>query len=249
MSECWFFFYLSNHGIASKLIERVYEQAKRFFSQSIEDKMKLYIGSCPCGNNRGYTPMFEEKLSPKGDLKEGFDIAMELLADDQDRIERGALLYGPNFWPNNFEGYFFYFQKDHPFQRISLGFRECIYDEYYLQMVSLGHRVLEAFALALHLPLNYFQSMCRKPMVTMRLLHYPPQPIILDEDQLGCGAHTDYECFTLLSQSNQSGLQVMNNQGQWINAKPIEKYLRREYRRSYATMDRRSIQINCSSCY
>jgi isopenicillin N synthase-like dioxygenase len=88
-------------------------------------------------------------------------------------------------------------------------------------MVALGRRVLEAFALALHLPWNYFQSMCQKPMVTMRLLHYPPQPIILDEDQLGCGAHTDYECFTLLSQSNQSGLQVQNNQGEWINAQPI----------------------------
>jgi isopenicillin N synthase-like dioxygenase len=89
-------------------------------------------------------------------------------------------------------------------------------------MVSLGHQVLEAFALSLNLPSNYFKSMCQKPMVTMRLLHYPPQPIILDPDQLGCGAHTDYECFTLLSQSNQSGLQVLNNQGEWINASPIE---------------------------
>jgi isopenicillin N synthase-like dioxygenase len=88
-------------------------------------------------------------------------------------------------------------------------------------MVSLGHRVLEAFALALDLPSNYFKSMCQKPMVTMRLLHYPPQSIVVHEDQLGCGAHTDYECFTLLSQSNQSGLQVLNNKGEWIDASPI----------------------------
>ncbi|CAF4868641.1 unnamed protein product, partial [Rotaria sp. Silwood2] len=40
-------------------------------------------------------------LSLKGDLKEGFDLAMELPADDKDRIERGASLYGPNFWPDN----------------------------------------------------------------------------------------------------------------------------------------------------
>ena len=98
------FFYLSNHGISSELIERVYDQAKRFFSQSLDDKMKLYIGACPYGNNRGYTPMLEEKLSPKGDLKEGFDLAMELPPDDKDRVERGASLYGPNFWPENFEG-------------------------------------------------------------------------------------------------------------------------------------------------
>ncbi|UJR24682.1 hypothetical protein I4U23_006055 [Adineta vaga] len=198
------FFYLSNHDVPASLTERVYKEAERFFSQSIEEKMKLYIGSCPCENNRGYTPMFEEKLSLKGDLKEGFDLARELPVDDKDRVERGATLYGPNFWPENLPG-----------------FRECVYDEYYLTMVSLGHRVLEAFALSLHLPFDYFKSMCQKPMVTMRLLHYPPQPVVLDEDQLGCGAHTDYECFTLLSQSNHSGLQVLNNQGQWIDATPI----------------------------
>ena len=98
------FFYLSNHGIPSITIENVYKQAKRFFSQSIEEKMKLYIGSCPFNNNRGYTPFFEEKLSLKGDIKEGFDLAMELPENDQDRIERGATLYGPNFWPDNLPG-------------------------------------------------------------------------------------------------------------------------------------------------
>ena len=98
------FFYLSNHGVPLSVIERVYEQAKQFFSQSTEEKMKVYIGSCPYGNNRGYTPRFEEKLSSKGDLKEGFDIAMELTENDEDRIERGALLYGPNFWPDNLNG-------------------------------------------------------------------------------------------------------------------------------------------------
>lgn len=98
------FFYILNHGIPSSVLDRVYDQAKKFFSQSIEEKMKMYIGSCPCGNNRGYTPMYEEKLSPKGDIKEGFDIALELPADDKDRIERGASLYGPNFWPENLPG-------------------------------------------------------------------------------------------------------------------------------------------------
>ncbi|CAF3674932.1 unnamed protein product [Rotaria socialis] len=61
-----------------------------------------------------------EKLSPKDDLKEGFDLVMELPADDKDRIERGAILYGPNFWPDNLHG-----------------FRECIYSEFYLKMLSL----------------------------------------------------------------------------------------------------------------
>ncbi|CAM4988195.1 unnamed protein product, partial [Rotaria socialis] len=57
-------------------------------------------------------------------------------------------------------------------------FRECIYSEFYLKMLSLGKKLFEAFALSLNLPSNYFKSMCQKPMVTMRLLHYPPQTII-----------------------------------------------------------------------
>ncbi|CAF1539109.1 unnamed protein product, partial [Didymodactylos carnosus] len=143
---------------------------------------------------RGYTPMFEERLSPKGDLKEGFDLAMESPADDKDRIKRGASLYRPNFWPDNLEE-----------------FCECIYDQYYLTMVSLSQRLLEAFILALGLPYDYFKSMCQKPMVSMHLLYYLPQPIFIDEDQFGCGAHTGYECFALLS---QSGFQVLNNKAE-----------------------------------
>ncbi len=100
----FFFGLLKHHVYHRHLMKDVYEQARRFFSQSIEEKIKLCIDSCLYGNNRGYTPMFEEKLSLKGDLKEGFDLAMELPADDKDRIERGALLYGPNFWPDNLQG-------------------------------------------------------------------------------------------------------------------------------------------------
>ncbi|CAF1035011.1 unnamed protein product [Didymodactylos carnosus] len=197
------FFYIKNHGISSDLISRVYEQARRFFSLPIEEKMLIYIGLTSL--NRGYTPIYEEKLSLKGDLKEGFDCANELEENDVDRVERGAQLHGPNVWPKNLQG-----------------FKECVYDEYYLSVLKLAHRLLKSFALALNLPENYFESITQKPMGTLRLLYYPPQPPIIDPDQLGCGSHTDYECFTLLSQSNEKGLQVQNVLGEWIEAPPID---------------------------
>ena len=102
-----------------------------------------------------------------------------------------------------------------------IGFRECVYDEYFLTMLSLARRVLKAFALALCLPEDHFESMFHKPIIGMRLLYYPPQPAVDDEDQLGCGAHTDFDCFTLLSQSDNSGLQVLNMGGKWIDVPPI----------------------------
>lgn len=103
-----------------------------------------------------------------------------------------------------------------------IGFRECIYDEFYLNMLSLGEKLFESFALYFNLPIKYFKNLCEKPMVTMRLLHYPSQMVIEDQDQLGCGAHTDYECFTLLYQTNQTALQILNKDNKWINAIPID---------------------------
>jgi hypothetical protein len=85
-------------------------------------------------------------------------------------------------------------------------------------MVSLSHRVLEAFGLALCLSSNFFKSMCQKAMVTMRLLPYSTQSIVVNQNQLGCRAHTRCEFFTLLC---QSGLQILNNKGEWINTLPI----------------------------
>jgi isopenicillin N synthase-like dioxygenase len=197
------FFYLQNHGIASHSFERVYEQAARFYALPLEAKMELYVGRT--GRLRGYSPMLEEKLSAKGDLKESFDLCLEIPADDPD-VLAGAHLLGPNVWPE---------------ESLLPGFREVIYDGYYVQVLALARQVLEAFALALDLPADYFASKTQKPMCNLRVLHYPPQEGVIDPDMLGCGAHTDYECFTLLAQSDAGGLQVRNLEGDWIEAPPI----------------------------
>ena len=195
------FFYLANHGIEPQLFNRVYDQARRFFALSHDEKMKIYIGTND--RNRGYSPLLEEKLSKKGDLKESLDFALELPADDLD-VQNGARLYGPNLWPEGLPG-----------------FRETIYDDYYGRVLELGRHVFQAFALALDLAPDAFADKIRKPMCNLRVLHYPPQEGLIDPDMLGCGAHTDYECFTLLAQSDAGGLQVQNADGEWIEAPPI----------------------------
>ncbi|HVF84380.1 MAG TPA: 2-oxoglutarate and iron-dependent oxygenase domain-containing protein [Abditibacteriaceae bacterium] len=197
------FFYIQNHGIEPRIFDAVYAQGQKFFALPTEEKMKIYIGTND--RNRGYSPMLEEKLSKKGDLKESFDLALELGEDDAD-VQKGARLYGPNLWP-----------KDD----VLPDFRQTIYDDYYLRVLDLGRHVLQAFALALDLPQDYFADKTRKPMCNLRVLHYPPQQGVIDPDMLGCGAHTDYECFTLLAQSDAGGLQVQNASGEWIEAPPI----------------------------
>jgi isopenicillin N synthase-like dioxygenase len=56
--------------------------------------------------------------------------------------------------------------------------------------------------------------------------YYPPLEQVNvptdEETEVSIGSHTDFQLFTMLWQDNAGGLQVLNRQGQWINAKPIE---------------------------
>lgn len=90
------FFYIKSYGIEPRVPDAVYAQGKKFLALSAKEKMKIYIGTND--RNRGYSPMLEEKLSKKGDLKESFDLALELPEDDAG-VQNGARLYGPSLWP------------------------------------------------------------------------------------------------------------------------------------------------------
>ena len=60
-----------------------------------------------------------------------------------------------------------------------------------------------------------------------RLLYYPPPKHPLPhsstqaEEQIGLGAHSDYECFTLLHTSTTPGLEILKPTGQWHIAQHI----------------------------
>jgi isopenicillin N synthase-like dioxygenase len=90
---------------------------------------------------------------------------------------------------------------------------------YYGEVLQLARRLIRVFAVALDLPENYFDAMVSRPGALANIVHYPPQPPT--DPSIGISPHTDYECFTILCQSNQAGLQVLNPQGEWIMAPPI----------------------------
>ncbi len=90
---------------------------------------------------------------------------------------------------------------------------------YYDAVFALGHRLFDAFALALGLPEGYFKPMVTCPPAKLRLIHYPFDASV--EDVPGIGAHTDYECFTLLL-ADQPGLEVLNEESVWIDAPPVK---------------------------
>lgn len=115
---------------------------------------------------------------------------------------RGVSMTGMNVWPE------------------LEGFRESVLP-YYDAVVELGRTLFKLFALALELPEEFFDDKIRGSAAIMRLLHYPPQDGEVDDRIIGIGAHSDYECFTILRQDDVAGLQVLNSKKEWIDALPI----------------------------
>lgn len=196
------FFYVAGHGVDTGVIERTYAAAQRFFALPLEHKEAVAISQSEM--LRGYTPLLGENTNPenRGDLHEGFDLALDLSPDDPD-VRAGIFGYGPNQWPEGLPG-----------------FREALLD-YHAAMLAFGAEIFTAFALALELPEDFFAPRIVKPMAHMRVLHYPSQEGEVDERQIGIGAHSDYECFTILSTDEVPALQVLNTAGEWIQAPPI----------------------------
>jgi isopenicillin N synthase-like dioxygenase len=194
------FFHIVGHGIAPGLRQGLVQAAQRYFAQPLEQKMVDYIGhSLP--RHRGYVPEGEEVFGDgPPDRKEAFDTGLELAADDPE-VLAGTPLLGPNQWP------------------ALPGFREAV-QAYYAAAFELGKRLMRGFALALGQAEDAFDPYLRRPPSQLRLIHYPWDRQAA-ADRPGIGAHTDYECFTLLL-ATSPGLEVMNDAGQWIDAPPVE---------------------------
>ncbi|KAI0683098.1 Clavaminate synthase-like protein [Earliella scabrosa] len=198
------FFYVMNHGIPEETISATVDAAKRFFALPPDTKMAMDIHKS--ANFKGYTALLGENTNPenRGDLHEGFDLGWEELSGAS-RADDGAMT-GDNVWPDS---------DSIP------GFREAVL-HYYHAAVRLGKSLFPLFALALDLPENFFDDKTTKPAAIMRLLYYPPQTGPVDDRIQGIGAHTDYECFTILwQQEDVQALQVLNANGKWVNAVPI----------------------------
>ena len=89
---------------------------------------------------------------------------------------------------------------------------------YYDAVLEVGQRLLWAFAVALGEDPDVFSRHATKTPSQLRLVHYPYNPDA--EDGQGIGAHTDYECFTLLKPT-APGLEVLNGAGEWIDVPPV----------------------------
>ena len=194
------FFRIIGHGIDLALVERTYQMAQRFFDLPDEEKRRYYIGLS--SNHRGYVPFTEKGDYPDEVNRsyEAFDLGLDLPHDDPDYVAGNRVL-GPNVWPD------------------VVGFKQTV-SLYYSQISALGRLVCGALEQYLELPSGSMTNNMTKPISQLRLLHYVRQQHIADAKSVNMGAHTDYECLTLLHTRN-AGLQVMTAEDCWIDV-PVD---------------------------
>jgi isopenicillin N synthase-like dioxygenase len=181
------------HGVDPALFDALLVATKAFFALPDAEKQRVHIANST--NHRGYVPPGEEVFSAgTADAKEAFDLSIDLPADDPRYLADHPLL-GPNQWPE------------------LPGFRAAVTD-WYDAVFALSRILLRAFAVAVDEPADRFDRHVTAPPSQLRLIHYPFDPAAADRP--GIGAHTDYECFTLL-RPTAPGLEVLNAAGTWVD--------------------------------
>ncbi|KAL1744069.1 hypothetical protein HDZ31DRAFT_39519 [Schizophyllum fasciatum] len=200
------FFYIRNHGIPEGCFADVLSAMKKFYGLPLEEKMKLENKKQE--NLMGYSPLLSGNNDPSnsGDLQEGYEFGYEPLEGPGESNAPADELGRKNVWPTDLPE-----------------FREKAL-KYYHAALGVGKVLFPLFALAWGLPETYFEDKTRHSAALMRLLHYPAQTAEVDESKIiGIGAHTDWECFTILWQEpNKQALQVLNSENRWIPAPPLD---------------------------
>jgi len=194
------FFYVRNHGVPQRAIDRAFDATRRYMSLPMEERLRDRIDE---RFRRGFMPIgVTQHPGHKPDLKESYEIGLDLPLTDVD-VSAGRPLHGPNRWP-----------ADKPWLEYAAM-------DYFNATIALGRHLLRVFAVAVGQEEEFFLQYARKPMVQARLFHYPPQQSFTNLE-LGAAAHTDYGMLTILSQDPIGGLELCLRSGEWVAAPYVE---------------------------
>jgi len=193
------FFQIANHGIPQAQIDEAFEMTERFFALPYETKAKLPLLK---GTNTGWE--FQSQVRPStgtADRKESYQITLTRMK---------------GLWPSG---------DDLPgFKAAMLAFERANW--------AVGMKVLSCFALKLGFKPDFFTEahypLSPEYQSTLRLLHYLPMTDAKPEDYKTwrAGAHTDFDCLTLLHQRvGQGGLQLCPGKAdttdlEWTDVEP-----------------------------
>ena len=186
---------LKGHFLNDQLVEDLYAEVRNFFNLPLDNKTNYEIPGI--GGQRGYVSFGKEHAKGRsaGDLKEFWHFGQYVSEDSKyaaEYPENIKVLELPNF--------------------------NSIGEEAYKMLEKTGVYVLRALALYIGLDEFYFDPYVKEGNSILRPIHYPP---ITDEPKDGAvraAAHGDINLITLLMGAQGKGLQVQNNNGEWIDA-------------------------------
>ncbi|RDV29225.1 isopenicillin N synthase family oxygenase [Alteromonas aestuariivivens] len=175
------FFQVENHGITLDTIKQTFGIAESYFALPAETKA---LNARPKGQNVGWEFMTQVRPSTgTQDQKESYQITLPHMA---------------SLWPQE--------QVLADFKSITLAFEQ--------QAWALGMKILSCFADKLGFERDFFTRAHDRSspeyQSTLRLLHYLPlQQQGVDAGLWRAGAHTDFDCLTMVFQkTGQDGLQA-----------------------------------------
>lgn len=188
-----------NHGIPSSLIADFYAASQAFFALPEATKRQYEIAGL--AGQRGYTSFGKEhaKQSQVADLKEFFQMGQEAPVDHP--------LH--EVYPANVV-----VAEVPAFARLGR--------ELYQNFEQTGNYLLEAIALHLELPRDYFAEKTLYGNSILRSIFYPP---ITQEPASAIRAeqHEDINLITLLVGASAGGLELLSREGEWLPIVPEDQ--------------------------
>jgi len=185
---------LKGHFLKDDLIDDLYKEIKRFFDMPYDVKHKYEIPGI--GGQRGYISFGKESAKGKkeADLKEFWHFGQYVEDDFTLKQE----------YHENVE-----IDESEAFNKVG--------KEAYKMLEKTAKYVLRALALHLKLEETYFDNYIHNGNSILRPIHYPP---IIEEPKAAerAAAHGDINLITLLMGAQGRGLQVLNHEGEWIDA-------------------------------
>ena len=188
------FIALKGHLLNDSVKESLYGEIKKFFNLSDEIKSKYIISGL--ASQRGFTPFGKEHAKGRnvGDLKEFWHFGQYV--KNEPELDNK---YPKNVIVNELEEFNSVGQKT------------------YELLEETGRHVLGAIACYLNLDETYFDKHIFNGNSILRAIHYPP--ITQEPDKAErAAAHGDINLITLLMGAQGKGLQVLSNNGEWVDA-------------------------------
>lgn len=197
------FIVLKDHTVAQEKIQKAYELVHEFFQLPYEVKAKYILEGQ--GGQRGFTAFGTEhaKDSDSIDLKEFWHVGREVAFGDN------LKQYCPdNIWPSEVKE-----------------FKQTLI-ELYNSMDATAAIMLDALGTALDVPKDYFRKLITNGNSILRLINYPPTAGHIDQhkEAIRAAAHEDINLITMLVGATDSGLQLLDRDGTWldVDSKPGE---------------------------